>query len=233
MESANIVGYNNTEARANLNWYAPMFLTAGANTTDINAIQLDDDGMGMVGWGDSMQIVGPLGNAETTYAYWDKSMNPNGEEAGNFWADDSLMPVAVSFDSGDGIAIDNGNGLEFKIRTAGEVPAANVSIPARANLNWCGNPFPAAININAVQLNDGGMGMVGWGDSMQIVGPLGNASTTYAYWDKSMNPNGEEAGNFWADDTLMPVDVTFQPGEGFAIDNANGLEFNIEIACPY
>jgi hypothetical protein len=48
-----------------------------------------------------------------------------------------------------------------------------------------------------------------------------------------MNPNGEEAGNFWADDSLAPVDVTLQPGAGFAIDNMNGLEFDIEIACPY
>ena len=227
------VGYNNTAARANLNWYAPQFLTVGANTIDINSIQLDDGGMGMVGWGDSMQIVGPLGSAETTYAYWDKSMNPNGEEAGNFWADDSLMPVDVSFDVGDGIAIDNMNGLEFAIQNAGQVPSGKVTIPARANLNWLGNPFPAPININAIQLNDGGMGMVGWGDSMQIVGPLGSAETTYAYWDKSMNPNGEEAGNFWADDSLAPVDVTLQPGAGFAIDNMNGLEFDIEIACPY
>ena len=210
-----------------------MFLTVGANTTDINAIQLDDDGMGMVGWGDVMQIVGPLGNPAMNYAYWDKSMNPNGEEAGNFWADDTLMPVAVSFDAGAGIAIDNPNAYEYKLRTAGQVPSGEVSFAARADLNWSGNPFPTAININAIQLDDDGMGMVGWGDVMQIVGPLGNPAMNYAYWDKSMNPNGEEAGNFWADDSLMPVDVEFAPGAGFAIDNPNAYEYTIKIACPY
>ncbi len=241
MESANIVGYNNTDARANFNWYAPMFVTAGANTTDINAIQLDDGTpvgeMPTVGWGDTMQIVGPLGSAETIYFYFDKSMNPAGEEAGNFWGDEMGTPVAVSFDSGDGIAIDNMNGLEFKIRTAGEVPTAKVSIPARANFNWTGNPFPAAININAIQLNDGTptgeMPTVGWGDTMQIVGPLGSAETIYFYFDKSMNPAGEEAGNFWGDEMGTPVNVTIEPGAGFAIDNMNSLTFNIEIACPY
>ena len=241
IESANIVGYNNTAARANLNWYTPMFLTAGANTTDINAIQLDDGTpvgeMPTVGWGDSMQIVGPLGNAEAAYMYYDKSMNPAGEEAGNFWGDETGAPVAVSFDQGDGIAIDNMNALDFKIRTAGEVPICKVSFAARANLNWCGNPFPAPININAIQLNDGtlpgDMPAVGWGDSMQIVGPLGNASVAYMYYDKSMNPAGEKAGNFWGDETGAPVNVTIDPGAGFAIDNMNSLTFNIEIACPY
>ena len=86
-------------------------------------------------------------------------------------------------------------------------------------------------DINDIQLNDGGAGLVGWGDSMQIVGPLGSASATYAYWDKSMNPAGEDAGNFWADDTLQPVDLELAPGAGFAIDNPNGFTFNIKIKC--
>ena len=218
-----------------------MFLTVGANTIDINAIQLDDGTpageMPSVGWGDSMQIVGPLGSASEMYYYYDKSMNPAGEEAGNFWGDIELNPVAVSFDSGDGIAIDNMNGLTFDIRTSGQVPSGKITVPARADLNWLGNPFPAAININAIQLNDGTavgeMPSVGWGDSMQIVGPLGSASEMYYYYDKSMNPAGEEAGNFWGDIELNPVNVTLQPGAGFAIDNMNGLTFDIEIACPY
>ncbi len=118
VESANVVGYYNTAARENFNWYAPMFLTAGANTTDINAIQLDDGGMGMVGWGDSMQIVGPLGNATAAYMYYDKSMNPAGEEAGNFWGDETLAPVNVTLQPGEGFAIDNANGLVFNIEIA-------------------------------------------------------------------------------------------------------------------
>lgn len=73
--------------------------------------------------------------------------------------------------------------------------------------------------------------MVGWGDSMQIVGPLGNASEMYSYYDKSMNPAGEEAGNFWGDENIEPVNVNLAPGAGFAIDNANGLTFDIQIEC--
>lgn len=216
-----------------MNWYAPQFLTVGANTIDINAIQLDDDGAGTVGWGDNMQIVGPLGSPEVTYYYYDKSMNPAGEEAGNFWGDETLSPIAISFDQADGIALDNSNGLTFNICNAGQVPSSKVSFEARANLNWAGNPFPAALNINAIQLNDKGAGTVGWGDNMQIVGPLGSPEITYYYYDKSMNPAGEEAGNFWGDEMLAPVNVTLQPGAGFAIDNSNGLTFDIEIACPY
>ena len=178
-----------------------------------------------------MQIVGPLGNPSESYAYWDKSMNPAGEDAGNFWADDSLLPVDVAFDEGDGIAIDNPNAFEYSIVGAGQVSTNQVVFAARADLNWSGNPFPMTISINSVQLDDDGAGLVGWGDTMQIVGPLGNPSESYAYWDKSMNPAGEDAGNFWADDSLLPVDVTLAPGAGFAIDNPNGFTYNIKISC--
>ena len=111
-----VVGYNNTAARGNLNWYAPCFRSIGFNTTDINDIQLSDNGAGMVGWGDSMQIVGPLGNPSEMYFYYDKSVNPNGESAGNFWGDDMGMPVDVQLAPGAGFAIDNMNGLTFNIK---------------------------------------------------------------------------------------------------------------------
>ena len=119
LASANIVGYNNTAARTDLNWYAPMFLTVGANTIDINSIQLDDAGAGMVGWGDSMQVVGPLGNAETLYAFWsDPSMDMSGKATGPFWSDDQGNSVDVTLQPGAGFAIDNANGLEFDIEIA-------------------------------------------------------------------------------------------------------------------
>ena len=73
--SSSVVGYASTAARANLNWYSPVFRTIGYNTTDINEVNLDDGGAGEVGWGDSMQIVGPLGSASEAYFYWDKSMD--------------------------------------------------------------------------------------------------------------------------------------------------------------
>ena len=66
---SSIVGYNNTAARANLNWYTPVFRTIGGNTTDINDINLNYDNAGTVGMGDSMQIVGPMGNPIGGYFY--------------------------------------------------------------------------------------------------------------------------------------------------------------------
>ena len=224
------VGYNNTAARGNLNWYAPCFRSIGMNTTDINDIQLNDDGAGTVGWGDSMQVVGPLGNASEMYFYYDKTVHPSGEATSNYWGDDTGAPVEISFDEGDGIAIDNPNELQFTIVGAGEVSTNTVTFSARENLNWSGNPFPSVIDINAVQLNDDGAGTVGWGDSMQIVGPLGNASEMYFYYDKTVHPSGEATSNYWGDDTGTPVEVSLQPGAGFAIDNPNGLEFTVEIA---
>ena len=228
-----VVGYNNTAARADLNWYAPQFLTVGANTIDIQSIKLDDGGAMAVGWGDVMQVVGPKGNAEAAYFYWDPSIDITGTATTYYWGDDAGTAVAVSFDSGDGIAFDNMNGLEFSIQNAGQVPSEKVFVSSRAGLIWSGNPFPAPINLSAITLNDGGAMSIGWGDVMQIVGPKGNAEAAYFYWDPSIDITGTATTYYWGDDAGTAVNATLQPGAGFAIDNMNGLEFDIEIACPY
>ncbi len=232
--SANTVGFNGmATAVANYNYAAAQFFSVGYTTTDINLITLDDGGSGAVGWGDSMVISGPLGNPAANYLYYDKTMNPAGEAAGPFWGDDMMEPVVVSFDAAEGFAIDNPNGYEFSIVTCGEVPVTNATLAASDNYTYTGNPFPASIDINAITLDDGNAGTVGWGDSMVIVGPLGNPEENYLYYDKTMNPAGEAAGPFWGDASMEPVDVTFLPGQAFAIDNPNGYEFDIKIACPY
>ncbi|MGN0847815.1 MAG: hypothetical protein ACI4RA_10590, partial [Kiritimatiellia bacterium] len=233
VESANVVGYTQKAARADLNWYAPQFLSVGANTIDINAIRLNDNGAGEVGWGDVMQVVGPLGNASEVYLYWDPSADPNGEATTYYWGDENGEAVSVSFDAGDGIAIDNANALEFTIDNAGDVASSDVAFTAAADLNWLGNPFPTSININAISLDDNGAGNVGWGDVMQIVGPLGNPSEVYLYWDPSADPDGEATTYYWGDENGKAVDVTLASGAGFAIDNASALEFTVRIACPY
>ena len=115
--SGNTVGYSEVAAREGLTFYAPQFLGIGVRTIDINAIQLDDDGAGNVGWGDMMQIVGPLGTASATYEYWDAAMYMGeGTVQGNFWSDDGGNTIAdVTLTQGAGFAIDNPNGYDFNI----------------------------------------------------------------------------------------------------------------------
>ena len=235
MASANIVGYNNTTAGTDLNWYAPTFFTPGANTTDIQDINLNDNGTGAVGMGDSMQIVGPKGNPIAGYFYWMQAMDMTGTvKTPYFWADETFTPVNISFDSGEALAIDNPNSLAFSISNAGEVPSEDASFDAVTDLNWTGNPFPAPISIQSITLDDGGTGAVGMGDSMQIVGPKGNPIAGYFYWVKEMDMTGTvTTPYFWADETFTPVAGTLEPGAGIAIDNPNGLVFKIKIACPY
>ena len=190
-----------------------------------------------VGWGDVMQLAGPLGSPIANYLYYDKSLHPSGEASENYWGDAELNPVNVSFDKGDGVALDNMNALTFKIVNSGEVAKGDIRFAATENLNWIGNPFPCAININAIQLDDGFLGTdaqtVGWGDVMQFAGPLGSPIANYLYYDKSLHPSGEATENYWGDAELNPVDITLQPGDGFAIDNMNSLMFDIIITPPY
>ena len=241
--SSNCVGYNTKTSRAGLNWYAPSFLSVGQTTTDINAIKLDDGKIGtddqMVGYGDNMQIVGPGGNATAIYCYWDPMFHPSGTATEFYWGDGEGNPVEISFDAGDGVGIDNTTeDVMYSIINAGQVPTEDVSFTSRAGLNWTGNPFPAPIDINAVTLDDGKIGtddqMVGYGDNMQIVGPGGNATAIYCYWDPMFHPSGEATKFYWGDGEGNPVEYTINPGDGFAIDNTtDGVLYTIKIACPY
>ena len=108
---------------------------------------------------------------------------------------------------------------------------------AAANLNWYTPQFlsvgQTTTDINAIKLDDGGAGMVGWGDVLQVADPLGSPAEMYFYWDPSMDLEGKMTDFYWGDIEGVPVDVTFQPGEAFAIDNPNETEFDIIVECPY
>lgn len=188
----------------------------------------------MIGYGDSMQVVGPLGNAKEMYSYFIGAMGAAyGVTSDFYWANEDLSPAEVSFDRADGIAIDNGNSFDFNLVNAGEVIASDITVAAQPNLNWLGNPFSADISIQDVKLTDE-LGMVGYGDSMQIVGPLGNAKEMYSYFIGAMGAAyGVTTDFYWANEDLSPADKTLKPGDGFAIDNGNSFVFDITIKCPY
>ena len=120
IESSNIVGYTSNAAHQDLNWYAPHFAGVGVNTIDINSIKLDDGlpaGEGTVGWGEPLQIVGPLGSAETIYLFYAQMMDSTGTvETPFFWGDEDGVPVDVKIPAGAGFAIDNPEGVEYKIK---------------------------------------------------------------------------------------------------------------------
>ena len=229
----NAVGYNTKAAEANLNYYAPQFTSVGGNTVDIQDISLTDE-MGMVGYGDIMQIAGPLGSPMANYAYWASYMDPTFTVTKDFyWANEDLTPANVSFDKADGIGIDNSNSMEYDIGNAGEVIVGDITIQASGNLNWLGKPFSANISVQDIELKDEA-GMVGYGDIMQLAGPLGSPMANYAYWASYMDPTFTVTKDFyWANEDLTPADKTFAPGEGFAIDNSNSMEYDIVIKCPY
>lgn len=197
-------------------------------------------GEGAVGWGDVMQIVGPLGNASDIYYYYHKSNAPDPTAIPNefYWGDENCDSISVSFDGGDGVAIDNPNEYTYSILSSGQVPSEVVEFAAHGHLNWTGNPFPAEINLNAIALDDGvtpGEGAVGWGDVLQIVGPLGNASEIYYYYHKSNapDPTAIDGDFYWGDENCDPVNVILAPGAGVAIDNPNDYIYDIKITPPY
>ena len=238
------MGYDNVANRKGFNFYVPQFTGTGVNTVDINSIVLNDGakpGEGNVGFGDIMQIVGPGGNSTASYLFYEKGFDETQTVTTDFyWGDDNGVPVKVSFGQGDGVNITNPEAYDYTIQNAGQVIAGEggkVSLSARKGFNYTGNPFAAPININAIVLNDGakpGEGNVGFGDIMQIVGPGGNSTASYLFYEKGFDETETVTTDFyWGDDNGVPVNVTLNPGDGINVTNPEGYTYDIEIACPY
>lgn len=108
---------------------------------------------------------------------------------------------------------------------------------ATENLNYYAPQFTSVgnntVNIQDITLKDEA-GMVGYGDIMQLADPLGSPMENYAYWGKFADPTGTVDKDFyWANEDYTPAIKSFNPGEGFAIDNANSMDYDITIKCPY
>ena len=197
--------------------------------------------MGMIGWGmESFSIWegAPSIVPGVGFFYTDPSMDPNGEATDYYWGDDVGNPIAFSIPAGQGVVIDtNNSGAGYKLITKGQVADAPVSLTTVALNNFTGNPFADPIDIQAIHIDDGGMGMIGWGmESFSIWegAPSIVPGVGFFYTDPSMDPNMLATDYYWGDDVGNPVTYTIDPGKGVVIDTNNaGDGYTITIDAPY
>ena len=229
------VGYQNGTSIQDNNFIAPAFMTVGCNTVDIQDIKLDDGGAGAVGWGAEMFQIWegtPTVVAGSEFQYWDASMDPAGEAETFYWGDGEFNKVSYSFVAGQGIVINCA--ADYTISTSGQVKNDNFVFPTVQDNNFAGNPFGAPIDIQAISIDDGGAGAVGWGAEMFQIWegtPTVKAGSEFQYWDASMDPAGEAETFYWGDGDFNKVTYAIPAGQGFVINCSAG--YTVTVKCPY
>ena len=226
VDSQNVVGYDNSyEAGDGNNFICAPFLGVGYNTVDIQSIQIPGaewDGVIFSIWEGV-----PTVREGSEFSYNDASNDPSGEATEAYWGDSDYNPVSYSIAPGQGFVLDNASG--YTLQFAGQVPTNDVTIAADEGNNFFGNPFPAAIDIQSIQIP--GAEWDGVIFSIWEGVPTVREGSEFSYNDASNDPSGEATEAYWGDSDYNPVSYSIAPGQGFVLDNASGYE--VTIAKPY
>lgn len=166
------------------------------------------------------------------FIYCDPSYDMTGEATDYYWGDAAGVKAAFSIAPGQAVVINCSENLS--ITTAGQVPSEKVEFTSIADNNFTGNPFPSAIDIQAIKISDGGAGGIGWGTEMFSVWegvPTVAEGSEFIYCDPSYDMTGEATDYYWGDATGAKVSYEIPAGQGVVINCAEGL--NISIEPPY
>jgi hypothetical protein len=226
VESANIVGYDNSYVGGEgFNFVSGNFVGIGANTMDINQIQIPGAEWDGITFGIWEGI--PTVRANSAFTYWDASNDPEGEALTAYWGDDSYNVCNFSIAKGQGVVL---QGLEgYALNFAGEVSTNDVEIVGNEGFSFLGNPFPTAIDINAIQIPGAEWDGITFGIWEGI--PTVRANSAYTYWDASNDPEGKATTAYWGDDSYNVCTYSIAPGQGFVLQGAEG--YTVKIASPY
>ena len=233
--SSSVVGYTGDTTGSDNNFVTVPFNAVGFNTSDLQQIKIDDGGAGTIGYG--TEVVSIWGGVPTVvagseYSYWDASLDPAGVETSYYWGDANCEKVAFSIAPGQAIVVNCSADLNFV--TSGEVPSGAVSFTSIDQNNFTGNPFPTAIDIQAIKISDGGAGTIGYGTEVFSIWegvPTVVAGSEFSYWDPSLDPTGQATTYYWGDANCEKVTYSIAPNQGVVVNCAEGL--TITIDPPY
>ena len=235
VESANVVGYSGDTTGADNNFVTIPFNAIGFNTSDIQQIKISDGGAGTIGWGTETFSVWegvPTVAAGSEFFYCDPSYDTTGTETEYYWGDGDGNKAAFSIAPGQAVVINCASDLS--VTTAGQVPSEQVEFTTIQDNNFTGNPFPTAIDIQSIKINDGGAGTIGWGTETFSIWegvPTVAAGSEFFYCDPSYDTTGTETEYYWGDGDGNKVTYSIPANQGVVINCAADL--TVTIAPPY
>lgn len=220
LESANIVGYQNTTPvnSSGYNFIIPTFVDVGANEAvyDLNNIKIVDgygDGMTemIIGYDDAACLSG------VDY-YWNSSVDTIMGPAEDCWVTEMMGETKAT-----DVTVSLGTGLYLmlgtdgaKVQYAGQVYGSAVTVQNLvAGYNMVGNSTPVEIDLNDLKIVDG------YGDGMteMIIGYDAAAclSGVDYYWNTEVDTIMGPAEDCWVTEMMGDTKVEgvkLQPGEG-------------------
>ena len=110
-------------------------------------------------------------------------------------------------------------------------PMTTVSFTTIADNNFTGNPFPQAIDIQAISISDGGNGGIGWSAETFSIWegvPTVAAGSEFTYWDASVDPTATATTYYWGDSSCQKVTYSIPAGQGVVINCVADLTISIE-----
>ena len=232
VESVNIVGYSGNTTGSDNNFRVVPFNAVGFNTSDIQQIKISDGGAGTIGWGTETFSIWegvPTVAEGSEFIYYDPSMDMTGESTDYFWSDYEGNKAAFSIAPGQGVVVNCAEDLS--VTTAGQVPSEPVVFTTIQDNNFTGNPFPSAIDIQSIKIDDGGAGTIGWGTETFSIWegiPTVAEGSEFIYYDPSMDMTGESTTYFWSDYDGNKATFSIPAGQGVVINCAEGLTLTID-----
>ena len=211
------------------------FNAVGFNTGDIQQIKLSDGGAGGIGWGAETFSVWeglPTVVEGSDFFYNDPGADPTGEATDYYWGDAEGNKASFSIAPGQAVVVNCAEDLS--VTTAGQVPTEPVTFTSCAENNFTGNPFPSAIDIQAIKISDGGAGGIGWGAETFSIWeglPTVVEGSDFFYNDPGADPTGEATDYYWGDAEGNKVTYSIPAGQGVVINCAADL--TITIDPPY
>ncbi len=232
IESNNTVGYTTATSGADNNFITVPFNAVGYNTADIQQIGISDGGAGGIGYGTETFSIWegiPTVASGSEFVYFDASMDPSAQATTFYWGDATGAKAAFSIAPGQAVVVNCAADLSFT--TSGDVPMTTVSFTSIADNNFTGNPFPQAIDIQAISIDDGGAGGIGYGTETFSIWegiPTVATGSEFVYFDASMDPTATATTYYWGDATGAKATYSIPAGQGVVVNCAADLTISIE-----
>ena len=232
LESANVVGYQNTEMvnAYGYNFIAPTFkdVTSNTATYDLQNIKLVGADVGD-GASDYIEVWDETGNM-TDDAYFYVTEAQGYDHDG--WVTEMLgdeYAENVTLTLGQGFYLYVGSGADVEVQYAGEVVKGNLtSEELPYGYNIVGNATPAPVNLQQIQLLGADVGD-GASDYIEVWDETGNMTDT-AYFYVTEAQGYDHDG--WVTEMLGDEYVTgviYTPGQAFFLYVGSGADVQVKL----
>jgi len=214
LESANVVGYSQTDYRQRYTLVVPEFDKVGETGIDIQTIKPVNVDMEDYGEGDiNIQTFTDLANKSVQYFWYDADVSETGESGWHNNTGDELAEKTFTKGEGFMLYMPVAGGA---LNVSGEVNLDEVTVPCRQKYTLMGNIRPVAVNIQdiipvGIDMDDFGEGDI----NIQTFTDLANKSEQYFWYDAGVSETGESGWHNNTGDEL--AEKTFAPAEGFML----------------